>query len=185
MDSFSGLEICLAAIVVFQLIVIFVQKKLLATVIIYETQKALLYRNGKFKQLLAAGKHRYWPALGDYVEIVNIRENTINLQEEILTKDQRSVRVNLTLKYHVSDPVKATHQSENYSHAVWHDTAKGMRRLASEVDSAELQDSRGRLEDELNNFLRSNFENYGVTLNNLSIDNILNVEMNVNLNTPD
>ncbi|PWH12245.1 MAG: hypothetical protein DDG60_14485 [Anaerolineae bacterium] len=92
---------------------------LIRPVTIFEHQRGLLYRRGKFIRILEPGARwifRPW----ETVQQVDIRLKHITLSgQEILTKDNISLKISLAAAYRVADPYKALTQSQNYEEALY------------------------------------------------------------------
>jgi regulator of protease activity HflC (stomatin/prohibitin superfamily) len=87
--------------------------------IIYEHQRGLLYRNGKFVRILEPGLHHYnlWSYTCSKVD-VRIQNVTIASQE-VLSADNVSIKMSLAASYKVSDPYLAINKIANYQEALY------------------------------------------------------------------
>src|SRR5688572_20392981 len=84
--------------------------------IVPEGYAGLLYRKGKFVELLGPGRHvrcgRFWT-----LDAADTRKAYLPVAaQELLTADNIGVKVTLTVAYQVTDPVKAAHATQR-----WHD----------------------------------------------------------------
>src|SRR4051812_1834341 len=84
--------------------------------VVYEYERALLYREGKLERVLAPGRYVFgWRAPVDAVK-VSLREMShIVAGQGILTSDRIEVRVSLVAQYRIIDPALAIHAVENHT----------------------------------------------------------------------
>ena len=74
----------------------------------------LLYHKGKFARVLAPGRHVHW---GRHFTIrwVDVRRASLLIAgQDVLTADNVGLKLSLLVTYQVSDPVKATHDTQNW-----------------------------------------------------------------------
>ena len=86
-----------------------------------EGQKGLLYVDNVLERVLAPGTYAFWN-IGRPVNVrlIDVREQTLEVGgQEILTRDRVSIRVNLTAKYKVTDPVAAVGTSKDFAEALY------------------------------------------------------------------
>ncbi|MEX2242616.1 MAG: slipin family protein [Fimbriimonadaceae bacterium] len=75
------------------------------TATVYETQRGLLYRHGKFLRVLEAGRHRCF-GTGYKVDTVDMRATSKVIgNQEIATKDGVPLKVSLIVRFSVGDPL--------------------------------------------------------------------------------
>jgi len=87
---------------------------LLARVTVFEYQRGLLYRYGRFETLLGPGTHWiYRPATA--VQTVDVRETLMPLTgQELVSADGVSIKISLAARYRVGDPVRAINNVAGY-----------------------------------------------------------------------
>jgi regulator of protease activity HflC (stomatin/prohibitin superfamily) len=87
---------------------------LLARVTIYEYQRGLSYRYGRFTRLLGPGTHWVFrPATA--VQTVDVRETLLPLTgQELITADGVGIKISLAARYRVADPVQAINNVASY-----------------------------------------------------------------------
>lgn len=91
----------------------------LRRVVIFEYQRGLLYRNGKFLSALNPGRHTYY-APWYTIQKVDIRTRYITLPgQEVLSADNISMKISLVASYKVTDPYLAVNQVINYEEALY------------------------------------------------------------------
>jgi regulator of protease activity HflC (stomatin/prohibitin superfamily) len=92
---------------------------LMRRVTIFEHERGLLYRQGKFVRILAPGSHGFFGPLHSASKVdVRLRYVTITGQE-VLTSDNIGIRISLAASYQIEDPYKAVHQSAHCHEALY------------------------------------------------------------------
>ena len=86
--------------------------KLRTAFIVNEGFKGLLYRKGRFVELLPPGRHVRW-GLRLALNTCDIRRAILTVAgQEVLTADNAAVKVSLLITYQIVDPDKALHQTQ-------------------------------------------------------------------------
>lgn len=110
----------------------------ISSVVIYDYQKALFYKKGAFQKLLPTGKH-YYLKKSSQIVVVDGRKLLVNvLGQEVLTKDQISVKLSVSGFYQVVDAVKAKHETDSYLAALYAGIQTVLRDLVSAMTLDEL-----------------------------------------------
>ena len=93
--------------------------------IVPEGYAGLLYRKGKFVELLGPGRHVRWGRFWT-LDAADTRKAFLPVSsQEILTADNVSVKLTLMIAYQVTDAVKAAHATQR-----WHDDVYNAAQLA-------------------------------------------------------
>src|SRR6476620_141901 len=80
--------------------------------IVTEGFAGLVYRNGKFVEVLQAGRHVRW-GRAVAVNLQDLRKTTIQVAgQEVLTAYNVSVKFSLMLTYQIVDAPKAAHETQ-------------------------------------------------------------------------
>lgn len=88
-------------------------------VVVMECQKVLLFKDGKYEKTLEPGAYRFWGSKYHF-EHFDLRPVMTNVPgQEVLTKDLVSVRVSLSLRFQVVDPLKAYRASSYYAAEIY------------------------------------------------------------------
>lgn len=91
----------------------------LRRVVVYENQRGLLYRDGKFQRQLEPGAHRVAP-YNTRVTMVDMRPKFVSIMgQEVLSQDGVTLKVSLAAKYEIADPYAAVHKIENFQTALY------------------------------------------------------------------
>lgn len=140
---------------------------------IYEFQKGILYKNGSFVKILDAGKH-YYHKSNSMIHVLDIRKNLINLPgQEVLTKDNVSIKITLVGFYEITDPIKAVHQSGNYVTEFYNLSQIVLRNLVGAVSIDELLEKKGEIDAQLLAGVSEKAKDLGLTVSTLSVKDIM------------
>jgi regulator of protease activity HflC (stomatin/prohibitin superfamily) len=82
--------------------------------VVQEGFKGLLYRKGRFAELLPPGRQVCW-GLGLAVTYCDVRKAILTVVgQEVLTADNAAVKLSLVLNYQVADPDKVMHETQHW-----------------------------------------------------------------------
>jgi regulator of protease activity HflC (stomatin/prohibitin superfamily) len=86
---------------------------------VYEYQRGLLYRRGKFVRVLEPGAKWIFRPF-EFVQRIDIRTNYVTIPgQEVLTADNVSIKVSVAAAYQVTDPYKAATHAQNFHEALY------------------------------------------------------------------
>lgn len=146
--------------------------------IIWEYERGLLYREGRFEQILEPGRYIYWkpdnppPFQREQVRItaVSVRQmSEVITSQAILTADKIEVRVSLIAQYQVADPVQAVNAVESYADQLYQDLQLTLRDLVSGYEIDDLLEARTELSEALLADVTPRAAAYGVELKRVGI----------------
>lgn len=147
--------------------------KFIGHIIIYDFQKAMLYRNGKFVKLLGPGKHRYLNS-SVYIKTFDIRQTTIVIPgQEVLTKDNVTIKISLAGFYQITDPIKAEHNSENYVNQLYQQIQILLRELVNTYEIEVILEKRNSLAKKLEEKIQEKAPNIGMEVGMLTFRDIM------------
>jgi regulator of protease activity HflC (stomatin/prohibitin superfamily) len=114
MDFFYYFILFVAIVVVTIFRIYFLKKT-----VVYENQRGLYYRQGKFVRILNPGAHWLF-GMSQSVRMVDIRQNYVTLAgQEVLTSDNITIKISLAAGYEIADPYLAVHKAINYNEALY------------------------------------------------------------------
>jgi regulator of protease activity HflC (stomatin/prohibitin superfamily) len=92
---------------------------LLKRIVIFEHERGVVYRRGKFHRTLQPGSHWLYP-YWEKLQKVDIRERFSTIPgQELLTSDKISVKVSVAVNFNVDEPFKALNKTFNYTEALY------------------------------------------------------------------
>jgi regulator of protease activity HflC (stomatin/prohibitin superfamily) len=141
---------------------------------VWEWELGLLYQKGRFIKTLEPGRYRLWFWQHRTIQKVSRRQISQTITgQEVLTSDKVPVRVTLIAQYGVTDPVLALHAVESYVERLYQDLQLSLRESISTRTIDELLSERDALSTELEEQVREQAANYGVTINKVGVKDVI------------
>lgn len=175
MRGYDTFAMCsLVAIILFILAMVIINyiKTRLVKVTIYEYQKGLRYREGKFIGLLEPGA--YWiysPATA--IVPVDMRTHFVSLaSQEILSKDAVTIKMSLAVQYAVEDPDRAINGVERYYDGLHLALQIALRDIVCSLAIDELLESRNGMSGRLMEMTSEKIKALGIKLESVDVKDI-------------
>ena len=131
------------------LLIIFLGIVLFSIRQIDEFERGILFRFGKFAKILSPGWHVVYPIIHSYKKI-DIRTKAVDVPEqEAITRDNVSIKINAVLYYKIFDASKAILAVQDYNYAVSQLAQTTMRNIVGSVSLDELLTEREKLSTEM------------------------------------
>ncbi|OGX09320.1 MAG: hypothetical protein A2Y06_00485 [Omnitrophica WOR_2 bacterium GWA2_37_7] len=143
------------------------------TIIIYEFQRGLKYRKGKFVCVLKAGK--YWVfSRSTTINKIDIRPKFISVPgQEVLSSDNVTLKVSVTACYEITDPNLAVNKIENYSDAFYAIVQLAIRDIIGSMKIDEILEQRVALNQKLMELTVSKVGDLGIKIKLIGIKDIM------------
>ena len=139
---------------------------------INEYERGILFTFGKFSKVLAPGWRLILPVIHSYSKI-DIRTKAVDVPEqEAITKDNISIRINAVLYYNVFDASKAVLAVQNYNYAVAQLAQTKMRNIVGSVSLDELLTEREKLSQEICNIVDAATDPWGIKVENVELKDV-------------
>jgi regulator of protease activity HflC (stomatin/prohibitin superfamily) len=133
-------------------------------VVIYEYQRGLLYRNGRYVQTLTPGRHICW-RLWESVVKVDVREAVVTIPgQEVLSADNVSVKTSLALRYKVDDPRLALNRVASFRDSLYLIAQLAARTIIGTLEVEELLAKRAEIGKRLLDDCRPAAKEMGIDL---------------------
>ena len=137
-----------------------------------EYQRGILFSFGKFSRILKPGWHIVLPIINRVVK-VDIRTKTVDVPEqEAITRDNVSIRINAVLYYKIFDASKAVISVENYNYAVSQLAQTTMRNIVGSVTLDELLSERDKLSTQICQIFDEATDPWGIKVENVELKDI-------------
>jgi len=136
----------------------------LVRVTVYEFQRALRYRKGRFLSVLGPGQ--YW-ILEPKTTItpVDVRPNFVTLMgQEVLTADGVPLKVSIAANYEMSDPQLAINGQANYAQALYLLLQLAVREVISTSKADELMENRAGFAEKIRAVAEPQVQRLGLKL---------------------
>ena len=145
---------------------------------INEYERGILYSFGKFTRILTPGWRLVFPIINSY-DKVDIRTKTVDVPEqEAITKDNVSIKINAVLYYKIFDAAKAIIAVQNFNSAVSQLAQTTMRNTVGSVSLDELLTQREKLSDKIREIVDKATDPWGIKVEDVELKDIaLPVEM--------
>ncbi|HET7703969.1 MAG TPA: slipin family protein [Candidatus Limnocylindrales bacterium] len=158
------LVIVIAAVVV---------RPFLSIVTVHDHQRGLRYRRGRLVGLVDAGTHVALRPLTE-LHVIDGRPTSITVPgQEILTADGVALRVSLTARYVVADPVAAVTSDQNYISALYTALHAGLREALAGRTADEILAARADLGPAVGGAVASEVARLGVELLGVDVRDVM------------
>ncbi|MGD1996159.1 MAG: SPFH domain-containing protein [Anaerolineae bacterium] len=173
MDQLIGLlPIIFPAAILFGLIVIPAIK------IVYQYQRGVLFRFGRFVGIREPGLNLILPWIDSLIK-VDLRTRTVILNpQEVITRDNVTVHVDAVVYFNVFDPKRAVIQVEDYAVATEQLALTTLRSVLGQSDLDELLSHRERINERLRDIIDEHTEEpWGVMVTLVEVRDVLLPEL--------
>ena len=142
-------------------------------IIIKDTHRGLLYRDGVMVRVLAAGRYTIPWAINLLllrrpkveIKLVDVRERDLTIKgQEILTSDKVAIRVSIVVQFRVTDPLAALHTVESYEDRIYTDVQLAARRSLASMTLEQILTNRNQLSEDILRDVQDAAARYGVTI---------------------
>ena len=139
---------------------------------INEFERGILFRFGKFKRIMNPGWKMVIPII-DFYKKVDIRTKAVDVPEqETITKDNVSVKINAVIYYKIFDASKAILAVEDYYYAVGQLAQTTMRNVVGSVTLDELLAEREKISEEICKIIDKATDPWGIKVENVELKDV-------------
>ena len=140
--------------------------------IIREYERAVIFRLGRLIDFKGAGLRYVIPFIDKMIK-VDLRTITLDVPpQDIITRDNVSVKVNAVLYFRVLDPNRAITEVENYLMATSQLAQTTLRSVLGEAELDELLSERDRLNTKLQQLLDIHTDPWGIKVSQVAVKHI-------------
>ncbi len=146
--------------------------------VLKEYQRGVIFRLGKISGIKGPGLIIVWPII-DQMKRVDLRVVTMDVPpQDVITKDNVSVKVNAVVYFRVLDSIKATIEVENYHYATSQLAQTTLRSVLGESAMDELLSNREQINAQLQTILDRLTDPWGIKVTMVEVKHVdLPVEM--------
>ena len=157
----------------FWFIVIIVVVILLRSIVqIDEYERGVKFSKGKFSKIMQPGWNLVLPIFESYKKI-DIRTKVVDVPEQdVITKDNVSVRINAVIYYKIFDASKAILEVENFYYAVSQLSQTTMRNVVGSVSLNELLGEREKISVEICKIIDEATDPWGIKVENVELKDV-------------
>lgn len=139
---------------------------------INQYERGIKFTLGKFSKIMNPGWRIVLPIFQSYRK-VDIRTKAVDVPEQdAITKDNVSVRINAVIYYKVFDASKAVLEVENYYFAVGQLAQTTMRNAVGSVSLDELLSERDKISTEICNIIDKATDPWGIKVENVELKDV-------------
>ncbi len=139
---------------------------------INEYERGILFSRGKFAKIMKPGWRLVFPIIHSYKK-VDIRTKAVDVPEqEAITRDNVSIKINAVLYYKIFDASKAVLAVQNYNYAVSQLAQTTMRNIVGSVSLDELLTEREKLSSEICKIVDEETDPWGIKVENVELKDI-------------
>jgi regulator of protease activity HflC (stomatin/prohibitin superfamily) len=137
-----------------------------------EYERAIIFYKGKFSKILEPGWRIILPIFESYKK-VDIRTKVVDVPEQdAITKDNVSIRINAVIYYKVFDAAKAVLEVENFYYAVSQLAQTTMRNAVGSVSLDELLSEREKLSETICKVIDAATDPWGIKVENVELKDV-------------
>lgn len=135
-------------------------------------QKGVKFMFGKYIGMMNPGWRLVLPVIQSYQK-VDLRVKAVDVpDQEAITKDNISVRVNAVIYYKVSSAEKVVLEVENFYYAISQLAQTTMRNVVGQVDLDELLSQRDRISESIRSIIDTASDPWGIKVDNVELKDI-------------
>ena len=139
---------------------------------INEYERGIKFTKGKFTKIMNPGWRLVFPIFQSYRK-VDIRTKAVDVPEQdAITKDNVSVRINAVIYYKVFDASKAVLEVENFYFAVGQLAQTTMRNAVGTVSLDELLSERDKISEEICKIIDDATDPWGIKVENVELKDV-------------
>ncbi|MDT8440063.1 MAG: slipin family protein [Desulfuromonadales bacterium] len=140
--------------------------------VLYEYQRGVVFRLGRFATVKGPGLRFIIPVVDKLIK-VSLRTVAMDVPpQDVITKDNVSVKVNAVLYFRVVQPEKALIEVEDYLYATSQLAQTSLRSVLGQAELDELLSQRERINMHLQEILDRQTDPWGVKISNVEIKHV-------------
>jgi len=138
-----------------------------------EYQRGVIFRLGRYKGLRGPGLFWIMPLGIERAVIIDIRTETVSAeQQETITRDSVTIKVNAVLWYRITDAAKSVIAVSNASHAVYQLALTGLRNIIGQHDLDEVLQERDKINGLLRESIAGSTTRWGVEVERFEMKDV-------------
>ncbi len=139
---------------------------------INQYERGVRFTIGKFSGIMQPGWRLVLPIFQNYQK-VDVRTKAVDVPDQnAITRDNVSVKVNAVIYYKVSDADKAIVEVEDFRYAISQYAQTTMRNIVGEVTLDELLSSRDKIADRIREIVDKETDAWGLKVQNVELKDV-------------
>ncbi|MGM0824964.1 MAG: slipin family protein [Pseudomonadota bacterium] len=140
--------------------------------ILPEYKRGVVFFLGRYQKVKGPGLVIVIPAI-QKMQVVDLRVITMDVPEQdVISQDNVTVKVNAVLYFRVVDPEKAIIQVENFTQATSQLAQTTLRSVLGKHDLDEMLSERDKLNDDIQEILDAQTDSWGIKVANVEIKHV-------------
>ena len=162
-----GVSVWLTVLIIFVALVLFSAIKVMR-----EYERAVVFRLGRFFRTKGPGLFLLFPVIDRMIR-VSLRLVTLDVpSQDIITRDNVSVKVNAVLYFRVIEPDKAVMEVEDFLYATSQLAQTTLRSVLGESELDDLLSEREKINQQLQEILDKHTDPWGIKVTNVEIKHV-------------
>jgi regulator of protease activity HflC (stomatin/prohibitin superfamily) len=143
-----------------------------STKIAQEYERAVIFRLGRIAGVRGPGLYFIIPLI-ERRTVLDLRTATVNVeQQETITRDSVTIRVNAVLWFQVTDPVRATITVQNFRNAVYAVALTSLRNIIGQHDLDQVLKERDGINAQLRLMIDKTTEPWGIQVHAVEMKDV-------------
>lgn len=139
---------------------------------INQYERGVRFTLGKFTSIMEPGWRLVWPIIQMY-EKVDIRVKAVDVPDQnAITRDNVTVKVNAVIYYKVSNADKAIIEVEDFRYAISQYAQTTMRNIVGEVSLDELLSGRDKIAERIRQIIDTETDAWGLKVQNVELKDV-------------
>ncbi len=139
---------------------------------INQYERGVKFTFGKFTSMMEPGWRLVWPVIQTYQK-VDIRVKAVDVPDQnAITRDNVTVKVNAVIYYKVSEADKAIIEVEDFRYAISQYAQTTMRNIVGEVTLDELLSSRDKIAERIREIVDIETDAWGLKVQNVELKDV-------------
>ncbi|MBI4666162.1 MAG: slipin family protein [Nitrospinae bacterium] len=140
--------------------------------ILNEYERGVIFRLGRYYKVKGPGMIIVWPVIDKMVRI-SLRLVALDVPpQDIITRDNVSMKVNAVVYFKVVEPEKAVIQVQDYFYATGQLSQTSLRSVLGQVDLDSILAERDKINHELQAILDKRTDPWGIKVSNVEIKHV-------------
>jgi len=140
---------------------------------INQYERGVMFTMGRYTGTKNPGWRIVWPIF-QHMRKVDMRVKAVDVaDQEAITQDNISVRINAVIYYKVADAAKAVIEVENFRYAVSQLAQTTMRNIAGEVTLDELLSNREQISNKIKLIVDQATDPWGIKVDNVDLKDVV------------
>lgn len=136
-------------------------------------ERGVKFRFGRFVTMMNPGWRLVWPIIESYKKI-DIRTKAVDVpDQEAITQDNVSARVNAVIYYRITDSSKAILEVEDFFYAVSQLAQTTMRNVIGETSLDDLLSKRNEVADKIQKIIDKSTDPWGIKVESVELKDII------------